>query len=466
MTRMHRAALVAILLVALGLRIGYAIDPVEPQSPDSRGYARIAQSIYQDGRFEQRGNFVPGQVQQSSNFSPGLPILVSGIYALSGGVHPELARIVLALIGTLGVFLAYLLGRRLGGPTAGLVAALVMGTYPALLEYQGMIMTEPLAATLLAAALLAFFRAWDRGGVAAWALCGLLLGLLAMVRPEYLLFGVLVPLAAALAGRARPSRRWALPAGAAALAFVVVVLPWTIRNAIVLDRLVPISTGSGKVLYIGTYLPAGGDGNELRQDLLEHDPSLRRRFVDELQRPAQPDPWPLFSQQFPPSEGAGARARFSNRMPAERVTYLERLLALVAAREHPGTPTDEALSEMGRDNIERYLGDDPLGFAGMLARKASDAWIEGPRKTMLATGWRLWHGLVVICAALGLGLLAYRRRWEAIPIALLALAATVLSAVLIASPRRVVVILPVVAALAGTAIAWITEWVRGRPAAP
>ena len=466
MAPMHRAALVAILLVALGLRIGYALDPADPQLPDSRGYARIAQSLYQDGRFEQRGDFVPGEVQQSSNFSPGLPILVDGIYGLSGGVHPELARIVLALIGTLGVFLAYLLGLRLGGPVAGLVAALVVATYPALLEYQGMIMTEPLAATLLAGALLAFFRAWDRGGAAAWALCGLLLGLLAMVRPEYLLFGALVPLAAALAARARGSRRWGVPAAAAALAFVVVVLPWTIRNAVVLDRLVPISTGSGKVLYIGTYLPAGGDGNELRQELLEHDPSLRRRFVSELQRPTQSDPWPLFSQQFPPAEGVGAAERLSTRLPLQRVTYLERLLALVAADRYPGTPTDQALSRMGRDNVRRYLGDDPLGFAGMMARKAADAWKEGPRATMLETGWRLWHGLVMVAAALGLGLLAYRRRWEAIPIALLALAATVLSAVLIASPRRVIVILPVVAALAGTAVAWAAQRLRGRTAAP
>ena len=44
-------ALAAILLVATGLRVGYALNPADPQAPDSRGYARIAQSLYQDGRF-------------------------------------------------------------------------------------------------------------------------------------------------------------------------------------------------------------------------------------------------------------------------------------------------------------------------------------------------------------------------------------------------------------------------------
>jgi hypothetical protein len=49
------AALGAILLVAAGLRVGFALDPQRPQEPDSIGYARIAKNLYQDGRFEEGG---------------------------------------------------------------------------------------------------------------------------------------------------------------------------------------------------------------------------------------------------------------------------------------------------------------------------------------------------------------------------------------------------------------------------
>ncbi|MEK6278116.1 MAG: glycosyltransferase family 39 protein [Actinomycetota bacterium] len=465
---MHRAALVAILLLALCLRIGFALTPADPQAPDSRGYARIAQSLYQDGRFEQRGNFVAGETQESSNYSPGLPIFVAGLYELSGGVHPEFARIVLAIIGTVGVFLAYLLGRRFGGPIAGLIAALLMATYPAMLEFQSMIMTEPLATTLLAGALLACFRASDRGGTLAWALPGLLLGLMAMVRPEYLMFGALLPLLALWRSRRATGPRPALVAAvAAALAFAIPILPWTIRNAIVLDRLVPISTGSGKVLYIGTYLPTGGDGTELRQELLERDPAMRRRLVNELQpaRPAAADPWPLFSQ-LEPAEGLDPQVRLSQRLRGERVVELEQVLDQVAARRYPGTPTDVALGRMGRHNLSSNFGDDPFGMGEMLARKAYEAWITGPRATMLETPWRIWHALIVAFALLGMIVVAQRRRWEAVPFALLALAATALSALLIASPRRVIVILPVLAALAGTGVVWLAERLRAMRAAP
>ncbi|MGH2982295.1 MAG: hypothetical protein ACRDKV_09680, partial [Solirubrobacterales bacterium] len=252
------AALTIVLLAAAGVRIGFALEPQRPQEPDSIGYARIAKSLHRDGDFEEGGHRTPRQ--QPSNYSPGLPLLVAGIYELTGGAHLELARVVLALIGALGVLFAFLIGSRLSGPGAGLAAAIVVGGYPALLQYQGMLMTEPLAVTLLAASMLAFIWAGDGFGPWPWALPGLLLGLLAMVRPEYLPLGVLLALVALFRVRWLDGG-WAPGLGAAAIlviAFLLPIVPWTIRNAVVLDRFVPVSTGGGKALFIGTYMPADG----------------------------------------------------------------------------------------------------------------------------------------------------------------------------------------------------------------
>ena len=46
-------------------------------------------------------------------------------------------------------------------------------------------------------------------------------------------------------------------------------MPWTIHNSIVLDRAVPISTGGGKALYVGTYLPADGEYQRVKAILVE-----------------------------------------------------------------------------------------------------------------------------------------------------------------------------------------------------
>jgi Dolichyl-phosphate-mannose-protein mannosyltransferase len=419
------AALAVVLLIAAGARIGFALDPQRPQEPDSIGYARIAKNLYLEGGFEEGGTRT--HVQEPSNYSPGLPLFVAGIYELTGGAHLELARIVLALIGSLAVLFAFLIGNRLSGPGAGLVAAVIVAGYPALLQYQGMLMTEPLAVTLLSASLLAFLWAGDDRGPWAWMLPGLLLGLLAMVRPEYLPIGLLLALIALLRARWHVGS-WREGVAAAALmafAFLLPIIPWTIHNLVTLDRFVPISTGGGKALFIGTYMPADGDGPRLREELLEANPDLRQQLAD-----------------------------------APLSTKLDTLLTVIAARRHPGVPTDVALARMGRDNLDANLSDDPLAFAGMLGRKTWRAWREGPRAIMHSDGWKAAQKMLAALALLGLLALAVARRWEAIPVALLLLVVTATSALLIASPRRVIVILPVIAALAGTALAWLVR--RGR----
>jgi 4-amino-4-deoxy-L-arabinose transferase-like glycosyltransferase len=465
------ALLGLVLLVGLGLRLGYAWDPWDPQDPDAQGYARIAASLERFGTFSQQGNFAPSDIQPASNYSPGLPLLVAGVYKLSGGVNPRLARLVLAMIGSLAVLFTYLLGRRLRGPPAGLIAAAPIAVYPALLQYQGMFMTEPLAATLLCGGLLAFFWAGDRDSPLAYALPGVLLGAMALVRPEYLAFGAILPLLAMV--RIWRGGSWRAGAASAAVmlvAFVVPVVPWTIHNALVLDRFVPISTGGGKVLWVGTYLQAEGDGPKARQELLEHRPALRRKLAQDYQPrfPSNATAWELFALAKPLDTGIDPAVRFSQRLPYSDFIEQEKAFNTYAHHVYPDLPVDSALSRLGKENLERNLRDHPVAYGGLLAQKSWFAWYQGARHVMLAFPWWLLHALIVIFGLVGLIVSATRRRWEAIVVMVVALAATALSALLIASPRRVIVILPLIAAFGGVAVTWLAGWLRERraPVAP
>src|SRR3954451_8820653 len=102
------AALVAILMVGLGLRVGEAWDGRAPVY-DAQAYAAIAANL-EDGDGFTVG---AGATQPSSNYSPGLPLVVAGLYKATGGVHERLARVVLAVVGALSVLFAYGIGRRL-----------------------------------------------------------------------------------------------------------------------------------------------------------------------------------------------------------------------------------------------------------------------------------------------------------------------------------------------------------------
>ncbi|HWO83190.1 MAG TPA: hypothetical protein VNM38_05300 [Solirubrobacterales bacterium] len=448
--RIGLAALVAVLLLGLGLRVGEAWDGRAPVY-DAKAYATITKNLSEGEGF----TVGPVATQPSSNYSPGLPLFVAGLYEATGGVHERLARLVLAVIGTLSVLFAYLIGRRLlvgrsphrpgssevGAATAppaevvknppqavenspraiwpALVGALAVAVYPALLEYQGMLMSEPLAATLLSGGVLAALGAWD-GGWTRWVLPGALFGALALVRPEYLGVALLVAIVIAVRELPRGWRRSLLPAAVFLLTALVVIAPWTIRNAAALDRFVPISTGGGQVLFAGTYLPSDGDPEKVGAEVLAEHPDL-----------------------FSPQDAQRLR--------------LEQILARLAAQEHPGMETDRALSKMGKEQLWDDISEEPLEYASFVVAKVGRIWSHGPRDVLREPVWEVLHWALLALGLLGLALLAWRRRWEALLLGTIFLAITAISALLVASPRRVLVLVPLLASLSAVSIAWLRD---------
>lgn len=419
-------ALVAILLLGLGLRVGEAWDGRAPVY-DAQAYAAIAANLDEGNGF----TVGPGATQPSSNYSPGLPLFVAGAYAVTGGVHERLARVVLAVVGALAVLFAYLIGRRLirpphrpGSSEVGaaavwpaLVGALVVAIYPALLEYQGMLMSEPLAATLLSGGVLAVLWAWE-GSWVRWVLPGAMFGALALVRPEYLGVAVLIAVVV-FAREARCDWRHSLLRAAVFFgALVVIIAPWTIRNAVALDRIVPISTGGGQVLFAGTYLPSDGDPEKVGAEVVAENPQL-----------------------FGPDAAQELR--------------LEQILTRLAEHRYPKLETDQALAKMGKEQLWDDVSEEPLEYAGFVATKVGRIWSHGPRDVMREPGWEILHWALVALGLLGLAILAWRRRWEALLFGAILLAITAISALLVASPRRVLVMVPLLAALVSVAMAWI-----------
>jgi 4-amino-4-deoxy-L-arabinose transferase-like glycosyltransferase len=445
-------ALVAIFLLGLGLRVGEAWDGRAPVY-DAQAYAAIARNLDEGNGFTAG----TGATQPSSNYSPGLPLFVAGVYEASGGVHERLARVVLAVIGALSILFAYGIAKRLGRalqrpkasevagvPAPGsrvesypsysavnsplvvwlaLVGALVVAVYPALLEYQGMLMSEPLAAALLSGGVLAVLWAWD-GGWVRWLLPGALFGALAMMRPEYLGVAALIALVIAVRELRSDWRSSLLRAAVFIGAALILIAPWTIRNASALNRFVPISTGDGQVLYAGTYLPSDGDPEMVGTEVVAENPQL-----------------------FTPQDAHQLR--------------LEQILARLAHARYPGMDSDKALSKMGKEQLWEDISDHPGEYAGFIATKVGRIWFHPARDIMRGFPWIVLQWTLVFFGLLGLAVLAWRRRWEALLLATIFLAITAISALLVASPRRALVLVPLLAALAAPAVAYLTTCLPG-----
>ena len=416
-------ALVAILVLAFVARVIAALNGYEFRNgSDADMYERLAAQLYREGEWG-----IPGSVNPY-DFAPGAPLFATAIYHFVGDVSPVAARLGLAVAGTLAVLVVFLLGRRLGGPLAGLVAAGLAAIYPPTLFYTSLLSGEPLAILTVPAAVLAFLWAADRGRSPwAWALPGLLLAVTALLRPEYLaLTAVLALLAAAVVWRRSTLWRGLAAGGLMVVTFAAVIAPWATIASNDLGRFVPVSTGGGKALFIGTYLPGDGLHDRVKQHLYH-------------------------------------RFRGGDLEPDQLLQVPMNPLLDEVAKEHPELPRDAALGRVGRENLERWVTNEPRAVAQMMAGKIAHMWHGSGSPSYTPAGGAV-HYLVLVLGLAGFVVLLVRRRWELLPIAVLLVGISLIGGLLLAGTRRNLPVMPLVIVLAGVTVAFAVEWSRERSA--
>jgi hypothetical protein len=481
LTRYGRGAMIALAVIVCAgflLRAWVVVNPLADPGDDALAYRALAEALYVDGTFGYgEGSSSGPEFKTPSDWSPGAPLIYAGAYYLTGGVRDGVARGVEAVFGTAAILLAFLLTARLLGPPrrnrssksdrsansaensnlqdprpnfrqaiGPLAAAALVAFYPPFIHSTGALMSEPPAIFLLPASVLAFIWAdrrmrtagatgWSR--IWPWILPGLGFGLTALVRPEYL--SVCVAFAVFLLIRAW-IRSGLVPAVAAVvlfgLAVLVPIIPWTVHNEHTLGRIVPISTGSGKALFTGTYYPGDGEYQRVKAELYFQ--RTGHRLDPGSAELEKVDPVPLFD-------------RVANEYKAENdLQDLDR---------------DAALGRLGKENFSKYLGDHPVGYVGMSFRKVGRMWSSGVGEAMSSPLGRVIQVLLVLAGLAGLILLAWRRRWEAIAVGLPIATVTAVAALTLAPARRNEILMMLVLPLAAVALDALVNRVPG-PAKP
>lgn len=194
--------------------------------------------------------------------APLYPYLLGLVYGVAGP-SPLLARILQALMGVGTVLLTHRLARRSAGSAAARVAAVVTALYWPLVFYEGELLLTGLATFLGVAALVGLQEASVRRASGPWLVAGLLLGLGAVTRPNFLAVAALLPLAfLRMPVSRRPGRRGWL---ALALGVLVPVSLVAVRNRLVSGDTVLIAWQGGVNFYIGNNPEADGHSAILPQ---------------------------------------------------------------------------------------------------------------------------------------------------------------------------------------------------------
>lgn len=408
--RRFTIGLVALVLLGLGARLAYAlvVAPDESVPGDTFFYHQAALNLA-DGKGYTIAGLLPGPAQPTSAHPPLFPLYLAA-FAKLGLTSLASQRVLTCLLGAVAVALAGLLGRRVAGPTAGLVAAGVAALYPPLVMLDGTVLADSLYLPLVAGTVLLGYRLLDRPTAGRAAALGAAIGLAALTRPEAILLLLLLvaPLAWVLRSRSRPL----VLVGAAAVATALVLAPWLGRNLVVQDRF-PLLSTNGSLTAASVYCDEAFYGADT--GFVAHQCALRSACL-------------RIRDEVPQSECFSREARAYLRH------HLGRLPVVVAARVARAWQlfrVEKDLDYQGVWGRQRDLATAGLVVYGALLALAAGGLLLLRRRRVPVLPLVAPLLLVVVAAALTFGFSRYRLAAE---VPLVVLAAVPLSALL--EPRR------------------------------
>ena len=244
-------AAAAIFLAALALRLLYIRDV---DRAGLSGFLRLDPLYYHEWAVRiARGDWLG---RDAFEMSPLYPYLLGATYRIFG-VSLIVPRVLQALLGSLTCAGTAVLGARVFGRTAGIIAGGALALYGPAVYYDGQINKTTLAMALsvaFAGALTISGRrrpGWTAAG-------GLALGLAALVHENVNVVLPIILIWLAWPARGEPVRPRLAAAAAFLAGYAAAVLPVTVRNVAVAGEHVLITSGGGENFYTGNNEQASG----------------------------------------------------------------------------------------------------------------------------------------------------------------------------------------------------------------
>lgn len=188
-------------------------------------------------------------INPAAHVGPLYPVALASFYAVVGH-RPEWVPILHVFFDLGTVWSIYRAATALWGETIGAWAASLVVLYPAYWTYDPRVRSEALLTLLMSVWLWATVACGQCPSSRRYAFLGLAAGLTVLCKPVALVLAVLL-LGFIWIGPERLVSKigYALVYGAACLALVA---PWSARNYVMFHRIIPVSTGIGAGLWMGS----------------------------------------------------------------------------------------------------------------------------------------------------------------------------------------------------------------------
>ena len=324
----------------------------------------------------------------TSQQAPAVPLLLAACFGVAGigasGAY-LLMELFQAALACGAIWAAGGIGRRLWGDATGVAAAWVVALYPPLAYAVTRVQAVNWAISFFMLGTLAVMAAWDSRGAASGApgerrhaivwgcVAGVVLALGALGEPILLAPTVLAVIVLAVGGAARRRAATAL-----AISLVIVLAPWTIRNALVHHRLVAVKDTFWYVFWQGNNARATGT------DKLRVAPATAGALA-----------WRW-------SPGGMERAMDAARAQAKSI---DTVIPPADLRVIENTPTEIAKMGWFRTQSLVELRADPLHYARMCAVRAWEMlWFDPTNPRSFAAAYRIPYLLLAALGIIGMAL--------------------------------------------------------------
>lgn len=279
--RARFAICLTILLIAFGVRLlswhDTRPEAGKVQSAVTSDYQRVAQLLKQGGVVSFLSSSSPLGDLYNLSHPPGYSIVMALVYSVFG--ESTTAVQFVQIIGdALGAVVIFLITAELLPVSAAIIAGVLAAFSPQFAWNSVLLLPDSVAVLPILLAVYCIARAMKNSRLVFFIAAGSLVGVSCWLRANAMLLTFFI--AAAVLVLLKSKRRWRL-ALAVVCGTLLIVLPLTIRNAIVFHRFIPLSLGAGQTLLEGI---ADYD-HEGSFNIPKTDIGIMRQEAEESQRP-------------------------------------------------------------------------------------------------------------------------------------------------------------------------------------
>ena len=234
------------------LGIARGLLHIQPELESTDGYHEIAHTLL-DGH----GYRFSSDEPLTALRAPAYPLFLLAIFSIAG-INYVWVQVAQALLGAVGCWLLFLLGRWVHSTKLGLAAAALYAIYPNAIEYSARLYVENLFFPIFLGFAYLLCRASYNGSMRYGFAAGAVWGASLLTRGTLLAFPFALPIGIALSRKHRSPAfqwlRWVVPSLVAA---TLVVAPWVARNYALTGAFIPVSTWGWPPIYHGTQVAKG-----------------------------------------------------------------------------------------------------------------------------------------------------------------------------------------------------------------